>query len=358
MFHPRPCGCKGQRTCLICEKDFDVQVTDNSLITEELKEHAYVFCPLCDEMAWPGWELDSWKSHPNHEGVPIRFKGVRIVMDFISEAEEEVLLRQLDEVPWDLSQSGRRKQNYGPKCNFKKRRVKLDGFDGYPAFSHFIQERFKTVPILKGFQTVEQCSLEYSLERGASIDPHIDDCWIWGERIPTLSMLSDSVLTLKRFQGPANKYNLSDTIQYVPVVDSNSSPKDQEVITREMEKLVHETKEDDQVQSADSNNTSKFLQECKLADSGDVMPELVRLPMFRRSLLVFYGSPRYEWEHGIYREDIRSRRVCITYRELTPLFLEGGPQAEIGQQILEIGKKFWDHKVRYNLNNSDCTVAS
>lgn len=72
-------------------------------------------------------------------------------------------------------------------------------FRGYPAFSQFIQERFKHVPLLKDFKTVEQCSLEYNPDVGASIDPHIDDCWIWGERIVTVNCESDCILTLVKY---------------------------------------------------------------------------------------------------------------------------------------------------------------
>lgn len=39
-----------------------------------------------------------------------RFPGVKVIQNFITEDEEEELMRHLDEVPWDLSQSGRRKQ--------------------------------------------------------------------------------------------------------------------------------------------------------------------------------------------------------------------------------------------------------
>lgn len=42
---------------------------------------------------------------------------------------------------------------------------------------------------------VEQCNLEYVPDRGSAIDPHIDDEWLWGERLITLSLLSDTVLT-------------------------------------------------------------------------------------------------------------------------------------------------------------------
>lgn len=35
-----------------------------------LQEGAYVFCPVC-ELAWPGWETDSWRRHPHHEGQAV-----------------------------------------------------------------------------------------------------------------------------------------------------------------------------------------------------------------------------------------------------------------------------------------------
>lgn len=72
----------------------------------------------------------------------------------------------------------------------------MGSFGGFPAFSEFVQQRFREIPLLRTFQTIEQCSLEYDPTKGASIDPHIDDCWIWGERVVTVNCLSDSVLTL------------------------------------------------------------------------------------------------------------------------------------------------------------------
>lgn len=112
----------------------------------------------------------------------------------MTKTETEILMKDLDKLPWDSSQSGRRKQNYGPKCNFKKRRLRLGAFDGFPERTKFVQDSLRDVPLLKNFQTIEQCSLEYTPERGASIDPHIDDCWIWGERIVTVNVLG-KVLT-------------------------------------------------------------------------------------------------------------------------------------------------------------------
>lgn len=119
-------------------------------------------------------------------------------LDFLTTNEADNLLINLDDLPWEISQSGRRKQNYGPKCNFRKKKLKLGDFNGFPRTTKFVQEKFGDVPLLKGFRTIEQCSLEYKTERGASIDPHIDDCWIWGERIVTVNVVGHSVLTMTR----------------------------------------------------------------------------------------------------------------------------------------------------------------
>ncbi|KAG7154742.1 Alpha-ketoglutarate-dependent dioxygenase alkB 4-like 2 [Homarus americanus] len=327
MYHPRPCGCKGQRTCLEC---------------------SYVYCPMCD-LAWPGWETDSWKVHPHHQGEPIRFPGTKIVLDFISEEEERELLTHIDEVPWDPSQSGRRKQNYGPKCNFKKRRVRTETFSGYPSFTKFIQDRFNKVNVLKGFQTVEQCSLDYSLEKGASIDPHIDDCWIWGERIPTLSLLIGSTLTMRKFEGPRTKYNLIDTEGYPAVMREDGIVKEEKEIEMEFRESYQKRNES----KKPKENLLKDIEGEKNATpsySRDGKPYVLRLPMPQRSLLVLYGPARYNWEHGILREDIPSRRVCITYRELTPTYLEYGSKAEVGAEILKASKSFWDHRQHYGLD--------
>ena len=107
-------------------------------------------------------------------------------------------MQGIDEMPWVISQSGRRKQNFGPKTNFKKMKLALGQFKGFPEFSKFVQIKLNKSKLLNNFQTIEQCSLEYDPSKGASIDPHIDDCWIWGERVVTVNCLSDSVLTLSR----------------------------------------------------------------------------------------------------------------------------------------------------------------
>lgn len=312
---PRPCGCKGCRTCLVCERDYGIQSKYSDFIVKE-NGPSYVYCHLCNK-AWSGWDMNVYKDHPNHEGDSIPYPGVFIQLDFLSEQEETDLIKDLDEMAWDISQSGRRKQNFGPKTNFKKRKIKAGDFNGFPEFTKFIQERFNSVPLLENYETIEQCSLEYDPDRGASIDPHIDDCWIWGERIVTVNCLTDSVLTMTPYGGDWKRYNLDDATKYPPVVNAND----------EVSKFPLGTNI--------NNNLSSGIQ---------LPAVIVRIPMPRRSLLILYGQSRYLWEHSVLREDITKRRVCIAYREFTPPYLRGGIHEEIGDVIRCKSQIFWPYK--------------
>lgn len=180
-------------------------------------------------------------------------------------------------------------QNFGPNCNFRKRKIKPGAFKGFPETTEFVQRKFQDIPLLKGYRTIEQCSLEYDPHRGASIDPHVDDCWIWGERIVTVNLLSDTVLILTKYKGDKSRYNL----QLAPDFDST----DEDIA--------------------------------------------IKIPMPRRSLAVLYGDARYNWEHCILREDIKNRRVCLAYREFTPDYLPGGLHAEDSEIILKLAENFW-----------------
>lgn len=191
-------------------------------------------------------------------------------------------------------------------------KLAVGAFRGFPSFSAFVQDKFKTRSILSNFQSIEQCSLEYEESKGASIDPHIDDCWIWGERVVTVNCLSDSVLTLSMYKGDKHRYNLPLVEQY-------------------RNQLI--------VDLLDKESLSMF-------DDA-----IIRLPMPNRSLMVLYGPPRYQWEHSVLREDISGRRVCVAYREFTPPYLCPTnemttirvDEQEKGFNVLQQSKQFWHH---------------
>ena len=52
--------------------------------------------------------------------------------------------------------------------------------------------------IVEGFEPVEVNVLEYDEQRGSNIAPHMDDLWLWGERIFGLNLLSDTVMTFSK----------------------------------------------------------------------------------------------------------------------------------------------------------------
>lgn len=47
----------------------------------------------------------------------------------------------------------------------------------------------------KDFFPVELCNLEYVPERGSAIVPHLDDSWLWGERLVLLNLESETKMT-------------------------------------------------------------------------------------------------------------------------------------------------------------------
>ena len=202
-----------------CESELGVASVDPAQDrVDEKKDKVHTFCTKCN-LLFPGWDISDCGSHPA-EGTSL--PGIKFFLDFISVDEESKLLQDLDRLPWDLSQSGRRKQNFGPRANFKKRKTKVGNFAGFPSCTQFIQERFSTVPeYLNGYRTVEQCSIEYKPETGSCIEPHIDDVWIWGERIVQLNLLSDSVLTFFPHRS-LERYNLTDVESYPEITDPDT----------------------------------------------------------------------------------------------------------------------------------------
>jgi len=181
------CSCKGIRTCLFCEKWKQKHA--------ELSHEAsirYIYCRECEA----AWEAKHHQTHPNHQGECLPFQGVFLMNEFITVEEESSLIKHIDATHWTESQSGRKKQDFGPKVNFKKKRLRVANFTGLPAYSELLYERLtQQVPVMAGFLPVELCNLDYNSERGSAIDPHFDDFWIWGERLVIINMLSDTYLT-------------------------------------------------------------------------------------------------------------------------------------------------------------------
>ncbi|KAE8622618.1 hypothetical protein XENTR_v10005307 [Xenopus tropicalis] len=251
------------------------------------------------------------------DGCWFHFPGVYLIQDFVTEDEEQHLVNFMDQEEWRLSQSGRRKQDFGPKVNFKKQKLRVGNFSGLPNVSQVIWERMKQHTVLEGFLPVEQCNLDYHSERGSSIDPHFDDSWLWGERLVSLNLLSDTVFTMTSDD--------VSSLQLMPVLQEGSE--------------LNSTSSDGN-NASDMNHTQNpgySKSQAKHVPYCDV-EVAIRLP--RRSLVVLYGDARYKWKHAIHRENIEHRRVCSTFRELSKEFSLGGKKEKLGEMLVNIALSF------------------
>ncbi|VDP94903.1 unnamed protein product [Echinostoma caproni] len=71
------------------------------------------------------------------------------------------------------------------------------------------------------FDAVELCNLEYTSDRGACIVPHLDDVWLWGDRLITLNLCSPTVLC---FTLPTNSSS-AEVIEELRRIQSILAPK-------------------------------------------------------------------------------------------------------------------------------------
>ncbi|XP_032901888.1 alpha-ketoglutarate-dependent dioxygenase alkB homolog 4 isoform X1 [Amblyraja radiata] len=300
------CGCKGIRSCLRCE-----QARGPVDLCPKLQRRKYHFT----------YHLESGLAVADYStcltGWAFPFPGVFLAEKFVNEEEEAEMVNLMDNNEWKLSQSGRRKQDYGPKVNFKKRKLKVGCFSGLPCNSLSLMDRMTQCSVLKDFLPVEQCNLDYRPEHGSGIDPHFDDWWLWGKRLVSINLLSETKLSM--------------------TCDS------EDLIQLHLTEMVPNAQQCDPI-NGNSESICDFhgdtSDHCKGQRSVSYNDVEIAIHMPRRSLIVLYGNARYKWKHGIYRQDIQSRRICCTFRELSEEFGEGGKQEALGKVLLDIALSF------------------
>ncbi|XP_051891734.1 alpha-ketoglutarate-dependent dioxygenase alkB homolog 4 [Pristis pectinata] len=223
----------------------------------------------------------------------------------------------MDNNEWKPSQSGRRKQDYGPKVNFKKHKLKVGCFSGLPSSSLLLVDRMAQYSVLEDFLPVEQCNLDYRPEHGSAIDPHFDDWWLWGKRLVSINLLSETILSMTCDSEDFLQLHLTEMLH---------NAQQNELINGNSESIF--------------NFHSDTSGHCKGQRSVPYNEIEIAIHVPRRSLIVLYGNARYKWKHGIYRQDINSRRICSTFRELSEEFGEGGKQEALGKELLDIALSF------------------
>ena len=113
MNEEKTCGCKGIRRCFLCDKDAVMEKFETSI-----ESNIYWYCPKCC-LIYQGDIHDKIKNEKDiswcslHDGCKTlqeSVRGIYVEVNFITNEEEEDLLKHIYEEEWKLSQSGRRKQ--------------------------------------------------------------------------------------------------------------------------------------------------------------------------------------------------------------------------------------------------------
>ncbi|VDL66595.1 unnamed protein product [Nippostrongylus brasiliensis] len=170
------CGCKGVRFCALCE-------TSERVKKLRMEENKYADYDIFVYKHGSGSASLADSSSSTDDKITIG--GLMVVHDFLSESEEAEIMEMIDGVEWVLSQSGRRKQDYGPKVNFKHKKVKTDSFVGMPEYADMLLEKMRSISPEKlgNYIPFEMCNLEYDESKKSTIEMHYDDTWIWGNRL-------------------------------------------------------------------------------------------------------------------------------------------------------------------------------
>jgi len=226
---------------------------------------------------------------PDSQSAPdcAGFRGIRVFRDFLTPAESDDLLREIEQENFVKAQSGKQKQHHGPKINFNKKKMNAKNFHGIPAYASRIEDRLRQLaaadpprdPIdrsefstaLDAFETTDVFVLQYHERDESNLDFHLDDTFAYGELILDLSLESDSVLTFLRNRPGA----------------------------------------------------------------GPKVTECVRVGLPARSLAAVYGQARFDWEHAILSYDITGRRTSVTLRTLHENLL----RTEDGQRVAGLARR-------------------
>jgi len=130
---------------------------------------------------------------------------LRIITNFISKEEEELLLKEIGNVnikEWRRNTwNGRRESIYwGAKLNILKREV-LPG-PPLPLWCEFLIERMRTIDDLSSFVPNHLHINHYIKDKYHSIKPHVDDRMLGGERFVIISLVGDCTMTMIKEDKP------------------------------------------------------------------------------------------------------------------------------------------------------------
>lgn len=236
-------------------------------------------------------------------GIP----GLTLYTDFITSSDEQTLLREVDERPWQTL-AKRRVQHYGYEFLYKTRNVDLTQKLGeLPSVLEPVINKISLVPEIA---TAEQSNLPFDqltvneYPRGVGLSPHID----------THSAFEGSILSLS-LSGPC----IMEFRKYINRDDSRMGDN----VHTSLESSVFQQQSRDEPRR-DSEAITGQKSDCLPKQSVEMIRKALFLP--RRSLLILSGEARYAWHHYIPHHKIDlvngqvldrgTRRVSFTFRKV------------------------------------------
>ncbi|HPG25126.1 MAG TPA: alpha-ketoglutarate-dependent dioxygenase AlkB [Myxococcota bacterium] len=308
---PTDCACTGVRWCGRCLDPARRRARglDEPLpLPAALGPRVRPFEDAEDPLARAPWPAGVHRFDPDRQCAPDcpGFRGLRLYRDVVSEVEAARILRTIEATPFQPAQSGKRKQHFGPRINFSKRRIQLGGFSGIPDYAREIEARvrarveadaqldsaeaFACLAAFRDFSTTDVFVLRYLEAERSNLDFHADDDFGYGEVILDLSLEADGVLTFGRIpDGPGR------------ATDGESSPRARAGI-------------------AAARDLARHAEAC-----------FVRVPLPARSVAVLHGDARWHWQHAVLARDVVGRRTSVTLRTLSPALRD----TEIGREVLD-----------------------
>lgn len=182
--------------------------------------------------------------------------GLFLYEDFISEKEEEEIIRYLDsdiDIPWwEAKFNGKHVgKRWGVHCSLRDRKV-YKAENPLPLCVQRVIDRVKKLKPMKNCTPNEANAIDYRRSNGDYLKSHVDDRQLSKEPIANLSLAGDCIMTFR--------------------------------LEREKMKAT--------------------------------LPEVVNVTLRRRTLQILTQRARYDYSHGISNEDLLSdRRISITMRE-------------------------------------------
>lgn len=262
------CNCKGIRTCALCEDSKDSILKNKQKLVESsttvnlgrIVHHKEIGPSVLEFFISKQSILDHLQKLDLNLVCPElflpEFKGLFIVQNCFELEEVHQILSEISKTAWSASQSGRLKQDFGVKINYKKRKIKSKLEDiQFPKYKQVIEEKLSKLNLepFNNFSIHEIGNLFYQKELKSHIEPHIDDAWVWGDRIVGINLLS--------------------------------------------------------------NIKMSFTHEVELIEAGKRLTFEIELPIGENEIYMMSRESRQIWKHGVKSENIEKDRIVITCRE-------------------------------------------